>query len=755
MAERRGDSASPRDGRDLTTQHSVEGAAPSHDIHQILREAIRKEILEEQTAREERSQEFSGVEPDGKRKREPTSLSRSRVDDSSLIIRGDNLRHFRSGSADFLQLLTARGLAYFDRTRYISVLDGLDFFLLFFRPRRFGKTLTVNMLEVFHGIQYKHMHGSLYQGLDVQKDINDGTVTPGQYFILKFDFSTIDRCSDVKQASQSLKLKLNRSIERFYKTYSRYWDGDMRELGDLINKEDPADSLQNCVTWVQDLRDTARGEDKRQLADVQGIYLLVDEYDAFSNSHLDPYNRNLYEGTEVETKFISFWATVKLLLGPNNGITRAFITGILPLSLAGVGSGFNVARNISFDNDVAGLCGLTRKDIEASLKKACDSDTNAYKTHLSVMARYYNGYHFCNERTVDTVYNTETCLNYLQTAAIEGKQTSVEDPPNSEVSIQFLNIFSASPSVIHDFQEVLKPREEDGRGRDGHEKNEYQLIQYTKLRKSFTLADLSKDIRTSEPAWRSLLIYFGALTFYAEDPGHFLKIPNAISARRIGEVVLQQYELLGSLDTALGLLELDGNIRPVLACYRRLMVKRDVGLNDFGKNETIHRDSFYFSLILNHFLQPHPEFPVTRASGGAGRADLILPLRRHLIVSEWKVAQIDFLDIPVPNVQKPNRTEKASTLSEYTRPQVLQLKYGHWDKYHPSWTMRMLMEKEAIPQLKDYIQSNEVVEKLKRGELSLRAFVVLVVGSRHILVQEMGSNGELIGVAELLVKETG
>lgn len=746
---------SPRNGRDPATQHSVEGTAPSNDIYQILREAIRREILEEQTATEKRSQEFSGVEPDRKRKREPTSLSRSRVDDSSLIISGDNLHHFRSGSADFLQLLTTKGRAYFDRTGYISVLDELDCFLLFFRPRRFGKTLTVNMLEVFHGIQYKHLHGSLYQGLDVQKDINDGTVTPGQYFTLKFDFSTIDRCSDVKEASRSLKTTLNRSIERFYKTYSIYWDGDMREPGDLIDKEDPAISLRKCVRWVKNLHKTARGKKNGQLADVQGIYLLVDEYDAFSNNYLDPYNHTIYEGTEVEATFTSFWSTVKSLLGPNKGIPRVFITGILPLSLAGIGSGFNVARDISFDKDVAGLCGLTRKDIEASLKKACDLDINAYKTHLSVMTRYYNGYHFCNERTVDTVYNTETCLNYLQIAAIEGKKTRVEDTPNSEVSKQFLNIFAASPSVIHDFQEALKPREEDGRGRDGHEKNEYQLIRYTKLQTSFTLAELSKDIRTSQPAWRSLLIYFGALTFYAEDPGHFLKISNAISARRIGKTVLQQYELLNSLDTALGLLEINGDIRPVLACYQCLMVKRDVGFNDFEKNETIHRDSFYFSLVLNHFLQPHPEFPVTRASGGAGRADLILPLRRHLIVSEWKVAQIDFLDIPVPNVQRPNRTEKASTLSEYTLPQVLQLKYGNWDKCHPSWTMQMLMEKEALPQLKDYIQSNEVVEKLKGRELLLRAFVVLIVGSRHILVQEMGSNGELIGMAELLVEETG
>ena len=209
----------------------------------------------------------------------------------------------------------------------------------------------------------------------------------------------------------------------------------MCELGDLIDEEDPASSLRKCIMWVKDLRNTARGKNKRELADVQGvriycsftnvtrlltlklgipqIYLLVDEYDAFSNNYLDPYNHTLYEGTEVEAMFTSFWSTVKSLLGPNKGISRAFITGISPLSLSGIGSGFNVARDISFDKDVAGLCGLTRKDIEASLQKACDSDINAI-THLSVVTRYYNGYHFCDERTVNTVYNTETCLNYLQ-----------------------------------------------------------------------------------------------------------------------------------------------------------------------------------------------------------------------------------------------------------------------------------------------------------------------------------------------------
>ena len=79
------------------------------------------------------------------------------------------------------------------------------------------------------------------------------------------------RSSDAKQASQSVINGFNLSIEQFYQTYSIYWDGDMHELGDLIDKEDPTNSLERCVMWVEDLHNIARRKNKRQLADVQGV----------------------------------------------------------------------------------------------------------------------------------------------------------------------------------------------------------------------------------------------------------------------------------------------------------------------------------------------------------------------------------------------------------------------------------------------------------------------------------------------------
>ena len=121
-----------------------------------------------------------------------------------------------------------------------------------------------------------------------------------------------------------------------------------------------------------------------------------------------------------------------------------------------------------------------------------------------------------------------------------------------------------------------------------------------------------RDLEESQSAWRSLMLYYGGLTFYPEDPAHNLIIPNAIAAKRIARAVLEKYGLRESFTAALESFLRDGNIRPVLSCYRDLMIQRDVGINDYKANETLHRDSFYFSLIRNHILCPEPEYQLTK-----------------------------------------------------------------------------------------------------------------------------------------------
>ena len=97
---------------------------------------------------------------------------RIRHDGSHLVFNGEP-HFFRSASMPFGQLLQRPGQVYFDRTRYISKLEELDNSILFCRPRRFGKSLTISMLEHFHGLQYADEHQTFYQVCDYILDFLD------------------------------------------------------------------------------------------------------------------------------------------------------------------------------------------------------------------------------------------------------------------------------------------------------------------------------------------------------------------------------------------------------------------------------------------------------------------------------------------------------------------------------------------------------------------------------------------------------
>ncbi len=252
---------------------------------------------------------------------------------------------------------------------------------------------------------------------------------PGQFFVLKFDFSAVQKSLDATLAGKNLLGTLFNSFIKFYSKYSKILGGDVENL---IEPNNLNVTLQRCVRRVNDVISEGYGKDGTPLTNAKGvrtdcslthftwlilklnsilqIYLLVDEYDSFSNDYLEPGGAT-WEGEEVAKIFESFWRQVKALL--SDGIQRTFITGVSPLSFAGIASAFNVSRDVSFDPDLAGLCGLTHSDVQAALEILCP-ESEAYEKHLSSMTRYFNGFHFCGQRKVEPVYNTDSCLGYLQ-----------------------------------------------------------------------------------------------------------------------------------------------------------------------------------------------------------------------------------------------------------------------------------------------------------------------------------------------------
>ena len=128
---------------------------------------------------------------------------------------------------------------------------------------------------------------------------------------------------------------------------------------------------------------------------------------------MDSYDPRSWSDSEPFGILKNFWTAVKAGKKSNYGIKKVYITGVTPLLLSDLISGANDQDNISFNPDFSTLCGLTRSDVLGALKVICNNEEEVQK-HFKELQHHANGYHFCQEQSVDPVFNTQTALSYLQ-----------------------------------------------------------------------------------------------------------------------------------------------------------------------------------------------------------------------------------------------------------------------------------------------------------------------------------------------------
>src|SRR2546423_13189132 len=128
---------------------------------------------------------------------------------------------------------------------------------------------------------------------------------------------------------------------------------------------------------------------------------------------MDPHDPGPWKNSEPYSVLKAFWSSVKAGNKSSYGIRKVYITGVTPLLLSGLTSGGNHQENISFSPRISTICGLTRPDVLGALRVICNNEEEVEK-HLEELQHHANGYHFCQERSVDPVFNTQTALSYLQ-----------------------------------------------------------------------------------------------------------------------------------------------------------------------------------------------------------------------------------------------------------------------------------------------------------------------------------------------------
>ncbi|OQY08986.1 MAG: hypothetical protein B6I30_10530, partial [Desulfobacteraceae bacterium 4572_187] len=303
---------------------------------------------------------------------------------------------FPYGISDFRKIVS-EGYFYCDRTDKIPLLEASDS-QLFIRPRRFGKSLVLSMLENYYDVAKADEFVQNFGDLAIGKN---PTTSRNAYFILRWDFSCVDTTGSVEDIKRALHNHLNVRIESFI----RYYASEGYDLPPVNIKYD--DALYSIESLLSSVKTTS-----------YPIYLLIDEYDNFANTIMmgvqnekSKYNALVHDEGVLRTLF-------KTIKSSTSGsmFARVFITGVSPVVMSDITSGYNIAENIYFHPKFNDLCGFREKEVRAVIEQIADEcgfGTEKIDEALALMKTYYNGYLFAVGPD-EYIYNPTLCLYFLK-----------------------------------------------------------------------------------------------------------------------------------------------------------------------------------------------------------------------------------------------------------------------------------------------------------------------------------------------------
>ena len=285
---------------------------------------------------------------------------------------------------------------YVDKTSFIPVIEQSDRFFFFIRPRRFGKSLTLNMLQHYYDVRtrdkFDALFGDLYIGKHPTRDRNS-------YLVLFLNFSGIS--GELHNYRQGLDAHCNTSFDYFCDIYAEYLPKGIKEV--LNEKAGAVEQLDYLYHQCE-------------LAGQQ-IYLFIDEYDHFTNAILsDAESIHRYtEETHKEGYLRAFFNRVKA--GTYSSIKRCFITGVSPVTMDDLTSGFNIGTNYSLTPKFNAMMGFTEDEVREMLTYY---STKAPFHHtvdelIELMKPWYDNYCFAQEcYDQPTLYNSNMVLYFVK-----------------------------------------------------------------------------------------------------------------------------------------------------------------------------------------------------------------------------------------------------------------------------------------------------------------------------------------------------
>ena len=484
-----------------------------------------------------------------------------------------NVKRLPYGINDF-EAVIEQNQYYVDKTMYLPLLENQPSNIIFIRPRRFGKSIFLSMLHAYYDCSKKEKFQTLFGDLWVGKH---PTPLQGRYQVLHLDFSYVG--GSIDKLEENFDMYLRVKLDGFMRIYQEFYLTDFKE------KFFKTDSATEKLALLQD--ETA----------TKGIplYLIIDEYDNFTNTVLNEQGENVYWAiTHADGFYRDVFKKFKGMF------ERIFITGVSPVTLDDVTSGFNIGWHISTKPEFNQMLGFSLEEVRkmfAYYKEVGGIPaTSDIEVMIDEMKPWYDNYCFSEDalKNQSKVFNCDMVIYYLRNYMDKGEAPKQMIDPNTMTDYNKMKKLLQLDKLDGDRKGIIRTIAETG-----------QIV--TSLENTFPASRL-----TNPQTFTSLLFYYGMLTI-KDTFGDMLilGIPNNNVRKQYYGYLLEQYQEekfvdLTQMKILFTYMALEGKWRDALEAMAKAY--EDVSsVRDGIESERNLQGFFMAYLNLNNYYYTAPE----------------------------------------------------------------------------------------------------------------------------------------------------
>jgi hypothetical protein len=513
------------------------------------------------------------------------------------------------GISDYARLIK-ENYYYVDKTRFIETVEASPSFLFLIRPRRFGKSLWLTLMKAYYDInnaeEFNALFGQTYIGQHPTEERNS-------YLILSFNFSSVN--PDIEKVESSFEKHCQQVFHSFYISYKSILGEDF--LVGFEEHKTAEDRIEFIARYCQAIN--------------QSIYLIIDEYDNFTNTILSQQGSSKYAELTHGNGFLRLFFN-KIKAGTTDigaSIKKIFITGVSPVTLDDVTSGFNIAKNITNDARFNAIVGFTEQELILLLNhyKEAGLIEEPVGNLLAIMREWYNNYCFSEKKTNERMYNSDMVLYFMTSYLQEGETPKMLIDDNIKIDYGKLRHLIILDKKINGNFSIIKKIAEDG-----------EIV--SSIKSSFSAEKL-----INKESFVSLLYYFGILTIdRVEEDETVLRVPNNAIREVLFSYIVEGYDEAEifevnpfELKEMAHKMAFAGEWKPFFTFFSE-QIKKQTSVRDFINGEkTVQMFHLVYLNSANYFVvHSEPEM-------GKGFADLWLqpnfivrPNMRHCYLVEFK-----------------------------------------------------------------------------------------------------------------------